>query len=1071
MKRTTTLHCNANKKIMIFLLFYVFFFFNTFSQSSIVTIGETASITQNFNTLDPAGPPEDWQNNLTLPGWYAWTDATSNIANYRSNTGANTNAGLYSFGGNGLVDRALGFVPNLDFTGESGTKKGYLGWRLKNNTTKDIGAIRVVWTGEQWRKNVEANKQYIRLSYLIADAELTNTYEGEYILTPSSFENPVSNSSAALTLDGNAAANRVESITMNLNIFIPIGSEIMLRWEDLHDPVNHTIAIDDVSFTATKAGQKITFPSFPAKTFGDADFELGATASSGLPITYTSSDPTVATIDGSTVTMLSSGVTTITAIQAGNDTYAAVEEVRVLDVAPQVPSAIAATSVSPGGFVANWTTSAGASAYYIYLSETETFDTFEVLSPGNVTSFTYNNLQASTTYYYKVRAFHSGLYSVYSNVISVRTLDAFQTYDIVATPYVTTANISWSNGNFPYRIVFLKEGEGEAPIPWDYYKYDAQSDWSQRWDDMDGGSSGYYPIYYGTGNSLDITNLSPNTLYTVRAYEFKGEAWAEIYLTDINGENNPITFTTGEFVTSQDGLWDPNEKWERASPSYVSSEQVTILHKIQIPEGSDPIQVGKIRIAPTASLENNTTFTVTDEIVFEVNKTNAAQFLNKGNVIIDPNAKVIVRRTFKKTDGWVFISFPFEVPLANMKLAGTNTQATWGDAYNAADIKDIYVREYDAQERDALGNGVTQNSVYWKNTTTKVFAKNKGYIVAVDKDIVIDFISSPVDNDPFSNTGTVGVNKFTTNTAVNNSSWNLLGQPFFSAFDLASASQEHAPFYYFNGFTYVAVMPWDSYVILPYSAFFVQAYGASNSMSYDGTGRALRNVRNVLPFDEVDLYVKNNAIVEHEDRARIRLNDEYSVNYELGKDAVKMMSSNMLVPQIFSKIKDLSNVTNSFQCNAIPTSVTEVDLVVTTGQNGTYTIELKNKQNLPNYTSVLLIRGNEQTDLMQESYQFTATQGTKTVTNNWKIRMVKALPTQIVQANDNPIVVSTINNDVYISGLESNATVSVLDLTGKLIQVIDNVQNDIPIQLQGNGLYVLYISNESQQANAKVLIK
>jgi hypothetical protein len=48
---------------------------------------------------------------------------------------------------------------------------------------------------------------------------------------------------------------------------------------------------------------------------------------------------------------------------------------RVLEVAPQAPTANAATSVASNGFVANWSTAAGATAYYIYLSQTDTFDT------------------------------------------------------------------------------------------------------------------------------------------------------------------------------------------------------------------------------------------------------------------------------------------------------------------------------------------------------------------------------------------------------------------------------------------------------------------------------------------------------------------------------------------------------------------------------------------------------------------------------------------------------------------------------------------------------------------------
>jgi uncharacterized protein YjdB len=64
------------------------------------------------------------------------------------------------------------------------------------------------------------------------------------------------------------------------------------------------------------------------KTFGDADFDLTATASSGLDVSYTSSDLTVATIDGSRVTIVGAGTTTITASQAGDDNYHAATDVQ-----------------------------------------------------------------------------------------------------------------------------------------------------------------------------------------------------------------------------------------------------------------------------------------------------------------------------------------------------------------------------------------------------------------------------------------------------------------------------------------------------------------------------------------------------------------------------------------------------------------------------------------------------------------------------------------------------------------------------------------------------------------------
>ncbi|MEP2025946.1 MAG: MBG domain-containing protein [Reichenbachiella sp.] len=55
--------------------------------------------------------------------------------------------------------------------------------------------------------------------------------------------------------------------------------------------------------------------------YGDGDFDLSATASSGLSITYTSSDETVAAVSENIVTIVGVGTTTITASQGGNSDY------------------------------------------------------------------------------------------------------------------------------------------------------------------------------------------------------------------------------------------------------------------------------------------------------------------------------------------------------------------------------------------------------------------------------------------------------------------------------------------------------------------------------------------------------------------------------------------------------------------------------------------------------------------------------------------------------------------------------------------------------------------------------
>ncbi len=72
-------------------------------------------------------------------------------------------------------------------------------------------------------------------------------------------------------------------------------------------------------FTITKANQTITFPALPNKDYSDPPFTVYGTASSELPVTFTSLTPSVCTTtgtNGTTVTLVGSGTCTIRADQA-----------------------------------------------------------------------------------------------------------------------------------------------------------------------------------------------------------------------------------------------------------------------------------------------------------------------------------------------------------------------------------------------------------------------------------------------------------------------------------------------------------------------------------------------------------------------------------------------------------------------------------------------------------------------------------------------------------------------------------------------------------------------------------
>src|SRR6185436_14215348 len=84
---------------------------------------------------------------------------------------------------------------------------------------------------------------------------------------------------------------------------------------------NYNAATDVMrTVVANKADQTITFGTIAAKTFGDADFNLTASASSGLSVSFSATgDCTV--VAGPKAHITGAGSCTITASQAGNANY------------------------------------------------------------------------------------------------------------------------------------------------------------------------------------------------------------------------------------------------------------------------------------------------------------------------------------------------------------------------------------------------------------------------------------------------------------------------------------------------------------------------------------------------------------------------------------------------------------------------------------------------------------------------------------------------------------------------------------------------------------------------------
>ena len=113
-----------------------------------------------------------------------------------------------------------------------------------------------------------------------------------------------------------------------------LSTDLSTLYLDAGSGFDVNLPITVVAVVTTRLGNDIVFKelgpsavlsnfSVPQKLVGDAPFVLTApTSNSTGAFTYSSSNPAVATVSGTTVTIVGSGTTTITATQAATATYA-----------------------------------------------------------------------------------------------------------------------------------------------------------------------------------------------------------------------------------------------------------------------------------------------------------------------------------------------------------------------------------------------------------------------------------------------------------------------------------------------------------------------------------------------------------------------------------------------------------------------------------------------------------------------------------------------------------------------------------------------------------------------------
>ncbi len=192
------------------------------------------------------------------------------------------------------------------------------------------------------------------------------------------------------------------------------------------------------------------------------------------------------------------------------------------------PVAASASNIDLTSFTANWSSVSNADGYKLYVTEDASFSSLlSGYSPKTVTALSesISGLTTATDYYYKLKAYNSSEESLYSNVITVQTLE-----DGVAAPVATSAtNVDSTSFTANWNAVTSATG----------YKLYVSDD-----DGFSSFLSGYSPKSL-TLTSETITGLAPETdyYYKLKAVDADGESAFSnvISLTTLEGADTVIT--------------------------------------------------------------------------------------------------------------------------------------------------------------------------------------------------------------------------------------------------------------------------------------------------------------------------------------------------------------------------------------------------------------------------------------------------------------------------------------------------------------------------------------------------
>ncbi len=426
-----------------------------------------------------------------------------------------------------------------------------------------------------------------------------------------------------------------------------------------------------------------------------------------------------------------------------------------------------------------------------------------------------------------------------------------------------------------------------------------------------------------------------------------------------------------------------------------------------------------------------------DDIHLKADASNWATIIAKANV----DAKRIFIDITIAANRWHFFCFPFDIKRSNIKCDGN-----------------FVFRYYDGKVRAEKGKGG------WTDlpATEEYLKAGKGYIFQASASCTLSIM---IEKEKFGKLPNV---RFDCNLEANAStneqdaSWNFVGNPFTSFFDLNDMGY-NAPVTRWNGSGYEAVRPGDDdYIFHPYEAFFVQRPTGSSSIEFDpehrmtqigSNNRKTENAKKAMKRQlNPERLLVNLAVSDgkNTDKTRVVFNQTKSNRYEMDCDAAKFESTTSAV-QLYS----IEAQGGKMAINERPQG--SVQLGFTAKAAGDYTISAERmdqpvllKDNLMNITY----------DLSNGDYSFSSEAGTF---DNRFMLLIDGGATGIADiAKEAGVNIMPSANGINLTGVDGK-TVNVYSLSGALFAT--RTENGF-LNLS-KGVYIVEVG----KMKAKVMVK